>query len=401
MTRLIVNKTTNMKKLILLLIVASFLFNACSKKQDNFASNFIEKIKEKQSVHYKINLKYYYLNAQDTAFTPCEVWAVRDKNDTLRNGYVWADNNYRPYKMILDNGNFYMSIPPKKVTALYPNFTRSVISDVDGIDIFLKPEILQSQYTDAQNSSSISDTIFKGEECKKVLIKFSVDKNDEKQSRTYIFSKKHFMPLYAGIEIENKEYTLFEELSFSDYEFNNVNRERLQENHKIILAENPIEDRKTGSQTSQLESMLHRGDDAPIFEGNYYSNNNKFEISEYLGKNIIIIDFWYTHCPPCVRAIPALIDLYNENKDAGLKIFGLNSVDNQPHSLENLDKFLSKRDVNYDIVMTKSGVDLKYKIKQYPTIYIIDKKGKIAFVEIGYNKEKFKKLEEKVKELLQ
>ena len=40
-----------------------------------------------------------------------------------------------------------------------------------------------------------------------------------------------------------------------------------------------------------------------------------------------------------------------------------------------------------------------YKINGYPSMYIIDKEGKIAFVEIGFNEEKFSKLKEKIEEL--
>ena len=390
-----------MKKAILFLIVVSFLLNACSKKEGNFISNVIEKTNEKQSVHYKISQKYFYSNGLDTAYTPCEVWAVRDNSDILRNGYVWVDDYYRPYNMIYDKGNFYLAIPPKKVTALYPDFTGSLISEVDWIDIFLKPEILQTQFTDPLNTTSMSDTTYNGEECKKICVEFPAGKKEEKKSYIYILSKEYFMPLFAVFKTENKEYTLYDELSFSDYEFDNVNREELRERQEKVFAENPIEDRDAGSETSKLENMLHIGDDAPVFEGEFYGGNNKFVLSEYIGKNVIIVDFWYTHCPPCVQAIPSLIELYNENKDAGLKIFGLNSVDNQSHSLAYLDKFLLKREISYDIIMTKPSVDLRYKIKGYPTLYIIDKEGKIAFVEIGFDKEKFEKLKEKVAELLQ
>ena len=115
---------------------------------------------------------------------------------------------------------------------------------------------------------------------------------------------------------------------------------------------------------------------------------------------MIILDFWYTHCPPCVRAVPALSELYREKKDEGLKIFGLNSVDNQPRSLPNLKRFLEKRNVSYDIILTQPRVDLQYKINGYPSIYIIDKQGKIARVEIGFSEEKFADLKKKLEELL-
>ena len=390
-----------MKKTILTFIIASFIITSCAKKEDNFISDLTEKTEKTNTIKYDLTQKYYYSNGQDTVITPCEVWIVRDAEDKLRNGYIWINDYYRPYNMIYDKGSFYLAIPPKKITALYPNYTEDFISEVDWIDGFLQPEVLQKQFLDPLNISSLSDTIYNGEECKKVLIEFPVGEKNGKKSHSYIFSKKHLTPRWALAKTVYEDHIYYDEIFFDNYEFENVNLEELRERQKKVIADNPVEDRTENSELSMLESMLHRGVSAPIFKGKFYSDNRKFELSEYIGKNIIIVDFWYTHCPPCVKAMPSLIELYNENKDAGLKIFGVNSVDNQAHSLSNLDKFLSKRKVSYDIIMIEPEVDLKYKIKQYPTLYIIDKEGKIAFVEIGYNTEKFEKLKEKVKELLQ
>jgi len=369
---------------------------ACDDKERSFMSEAILHLKEKQSIHYKINQKYYYLNTKDTAYTPCEVWIVRNDADSLRKGTVWANNYYRPYHMFLENGDFYLSIPPKKVTAFYPKFKGGLISDVDAIDFFLTPELFEEQLADSNDLVSITDTIFQNNDCKKIFIQTP----KSKQTYTYIFSKEHYMPLYAVLKTKTKEYTLFEELTFSDFTFNQVNAKELHKRQDKVLLENPIEDREASSETSKLESMLHLGDKAPLFEGTFYSEEETFKLEDYIGEHIIIVDFWYTHCPPCVRAIPSLMNLYEENKDKGLKIFGLNSVDNQPRSLKNLDKFLSKRTINYDIIMIESEVDINYKIKQYPTLYIIDKNGEIAFVEVGYTKEKFEHLKAKVEALL-
>jgi len=388
-----------MKRFLILLAISAVLMTACDNKEHSFMSEAVKHLKIKQSIHYKINQKYYYLNAKDTAYTPCEVWIVRNNADSLRKGTVWANNYYRPYHMFLENGDFYLSIPPKKVTAFYPKFKGGLISNVDAIDFFLTPELFEKQLSDSNNLVSITDTIFQNNDCKKIFIQSSKSKKST-QSATYIISKNHYMPLYAVLKTRTKEYTLFEELTFSDFTFNQVNAKGLHKKQERILSENPVEDREASSETSKLESMLHMGDKAPLFKGKFYSDKADFTLKDYIGKHIIIVDFWYTHCPPCVRAIPSLMSLYEEHKDKGLKIFGLNSVDNQARSLKNLDKFLSKRTINYDIVMIESEVDMNYKIKQYPTLYIIDKNGDIAFVELGYTEESFEHLKAKVEALL-
>ncbi len=82
-------------------------------------------------------------------------------------------------------------------------------------------------------------------------------------------------------------------------------------------------------------------------------------------------------------------------------IFGLNSVDNNPRSLGYLKTFLGNRQISYNIVLIKSTVDFRYKINDYPTMYIINKKGEIAYVDVGFDQKKLSRLKEKVKELTQ
>ena len=75
-----------MKKTILTFIIASFIITSCAKKEDNFISDLTEKTKKTNSIKYDLTHKYYYSNGQDTVITPCEVWIVRDAEDTLRTG---------------------------------------------------------------------------------------------------------------------------------------------------------------------------------------------------------------------------------------------------------------------------------------------------------------------------
>ena len=75
-------------------------------------------------------------------------------------------------------------------------------------------------------------------------------------------------------------------------------------------------------------------------------------------------------------------------------------MDNQPRSKKYLKKFLDNRKLDYDVVLIKPEVDIKYKINGYPTMYMIDKSGKIVFAELGFDEKKFKELEKKVEEVI-
>ncbi len=386
-----------MKKIFLFLAVSLFLMTSCTGNKEDLVSRIIKEAKAHSSVHFKVTEKYYYSNAPDTTVTPLEVWALHDKNDSLRNGYVWVNNYYRPYNMIYDAGNLYLAIPPKKTTVLYKNFKEDFISPVDWIDIFLKPGRLKALVAQPKTKTTISDTTYQGKNCAKIKIQFP---NGVKKY-VFVVDKKRLVPLWSKMVVKQNNYIYSQELFFSDYTFNKVNLGKLKAEQKRILAENPIIDEAENSEVVLMERMLHVGDKAPLFTGKFYSTGKEYHLADYIGKKVIIVDFWYSHCPPCVRAMPALSQLYTEYKNRGLMVFGLNSVDNHPQSLGYLKTFLGNRKISYNIVLIKSTVDFRYKINDYPTMYIIDKKGKIAYVDNGFNQEKLNRLKEKVKELIQ
>ncbi len=386
-----------MKKILLLLAASLFLMTSCTENKENLVSRIIKETKTHSSEHFKVTERYYYSDAPDTTVTSFEVWALRDKTDSLRNGYVRVNDYYRPYSMIYDAGNFYLSIPPKKTTVRYKNYKKDFISPVDWIDVFLKPGSLKALVTQPKTKTTISDTTYQGKNCAKIEIQFP----NEAKKYVFVVDKMRLVPLWSKMVIKQNGLVYSHKFFFSDYTFDKVNLGKLKAEQKKILADNPIIDESENSEVALLERMLHVGDKAPLVTGKFYSSDNEFHLADYIGKKVIIVDFWYSHCPPCVRSMPALSKLYTEYKNKGLVIFGLNSVDNHPRSLDHLKTFLRNRQISYNIVLTKSTVDVRYKINDYPTMYIINKEGKIVYADNGFNQEKLSRLREKVKQLIQ
>ncbi len=385
-----------MKKTVILLVLSQLLFAGCTTRQADWISRIEKANRSHNSIHFKVMEKYSYSYAPDTTATPYEVWVVRDKKDSLHHGYVWVDNAYRPYHEIYDRGNFYLAIPPKKTTILYPHFTGDFISPVDWIGIFLNPGKLKKLTTQPGAVTTITDTLFHQHKA----IKISVDFKEGTQKYTFVLDPVKMVPLWSEMIRKQPQYTYRETLDFSGFSFDKVQPDRLRQKQKKVLEQNPVKENGWGSETARLEKMLHKGDVAPLFSGTYYGSGKPFALKDAIGKKVILLDFWYTHCPPCVRAMPALSKLFLRYQSKGLVVFGLNSVDNRPQGLRYLKTFLGKRAISYPVILTQPEVDLRYKINGYPSMYIIDKAGKIAFVDIGFNQVKLKKLTEEVEKLL-
>jgi peroxiredoxin len=56
-------------------------------------------------------------------------------------------------------------------------------------------------------------------------------------------------------------------------------------------------------------------------------HGNSVSLKDYEGK-VILLDFWATWCPPCIKEMPVLQDLYETHRENGFEIIGI-SVDVQ------------------------------------------------------------------------
>ena len=106
----------------------------------------------------------------------------------------------------------------------------------------------------------------------------------------------------------------------------------------------------------------------------------KISLSDYSGK-IVILDFWATWCLPCQKGIPDLVSI-QKNYSNNLTVIGI-SLD-QPSGQKKLSEFIKEYKINYPIVIGTEEVAESYgNIQAIPTIFIINKKGKIINEYIG------------------
>ncbi len=140
------------------------------------------------------------------------------------------------------------------------------------------------------------------------------------------------------------------------------------------------------------------GKDAPDIELPTL-DGGKVKLSEQKGK-VVVIDFWATWCPPCIKALPHLQKMA-ENKewaDKGVLIWGLNAGEAKPK----VEAFMKKNNYSFSVPMDASNASLKaYGIEGIPTQLVVGKDGKVAYVAVGYSGEAgAKKLDEEVEKAL-
>lgn len=98
-------------------------------------------------------------------------------------------------------------------------------------------------------------------------------------------------------------------------------------------------------------------------------------LSEILKNQRVVLDFWASWCPPCVKAISELEEFYSENKDK-IGVLGINVQE----SKAKVESFLKKKGVSYPVVLDSDGsVARLYNVRGIPTIVLVEKDGSILY----------------------
>ncbi len=135
-----------------------------------------------------------------------------------------------------------------------------------------------------------------------------------------------------------------------------------------------------GDSTNDLENQLkERLLDTKYPEYLYNSiSGNEFSIQAYNGK-IVVLNFWFIGCRPCIKEIPILNNLVEEFNDREDVVFIAPALDGRAA----LTSFLKENNFNYKVAFDSNLNNENMGIGVYPTHVIVDKEGMIRSISIG------------------
>lgn len=123
------------------------------------------------------------------------------------------------------------------------------------------------------------------------------------------------------------------------------------------------------------------------------SNGLEHQLSDYRGK-IVVIDFWATSCGPCIRAMPTLQKVYDQFKDRGVEVFGVNVWEES-----NAAEFMKRNSYTYGLLLNGERVADAYGVPSLPTLYVIGPDGTIIHRVEGLDDNLAVFIESRLKEL--
>ena len=96
----------------------------------------------------------------------------------------------------------------------------------------------------------------------------------------------------------------------------------------------------------------------------------------------VLVTFWATTCPGCIKEMPHLVELYKELGPQGLEIIGI-AMDYDPE--DQVRTMVAQKQVPYSIAIDKDGSAARAfgGVSLTPTTFLIDPRGRIVQYKLG------------------
>jgi peroxiredoxin len=141
------------------------------------------------------------------------------------------------------------------------------------------------------------------------------------------------------------------------------------------------------------------GNPAPDFAVKAITGGSGTVSLKSLRGKVVLVDFWGTFCEPCKKSFPKLQDLNTKYAASGFRIVGIS--EDESDDKDKIPGFASSYGAKFTLGWDEDkSIAKNYKPNTMPSSYIIDKKGVVRFVHVGFHDGEEVEIEKEVKGLL-
>lgn len=142
---------------------------------------------------------------------------------------------------------------------------------------------------------------------------------------------------------------------------------------------------------------LEVGHPLPVCSLSSLEDKQSIDFSDLRGQ-VIYVDFWASWCGPCAKSFPFMNTLHGSLQEKGLRILAIN-VD---EDIADAERFLRDLPATFQIGRdSDSQCARAFDVQAMPSTFLVDRKGVVRYVHLGFRASDAETLQREVDQLLQ
>src|SRR5438132_10788182 len=157
-------------------------------------------------------------------------------------------------------------------------------------------------------------------------------------------------------------------------------------NSSVFLDHPPSRDKPIALANITTDKLIPAGSApvAPAFAEGKWINSDPLTIEKLRGR-VLLVEFWTFACYNCRNTLPSIKSWDAKYRDRGLTIVGVHTPElTEEYNLDNLRREVPSLGIKYAVVTDNDYKTWKaYNLEAWPTIFVIDKQGRIRWQHVG------------------
>ncbi|HXF41189.1 MAG TPA: redoxin domain-containing protein [Blastocatellia bacterium] len=151
--------------------------------------------------------------------------------------------------------------------------------------------------------------------------------------------------------------------------------------------------------SSSAEYKSSESATAPDLATGEWINSEPLKLADLRGR-VVLIDFWTFGCYNCRNTLPLVKSWNDRYEGKGLTIIGVHSPEfDEERNVVHLRREISSLGIRYPVVTDNDYQTWNaYKVEAWPTVFLLDKQGRIRWMHVGEGD--YKKAELLIQKLL-
>lgn len=378
-------------------IIMMILFPIFSNAQDakKILLDAYSRLQKIEKGYYEVTNRMKYMSGPDTSTWKERCWFKKLPKDDI---FGIAFHNYRynegawTYHSLYTGNEFVSGSDTSGTYQGIEKWKADLKNMSEDIDLYLPftdskfnslftPKDIRDKQTKV---SFLGQEVMNGQTCDKINVRFQIEDDPE-----------------MGIQSLDNAFTFWISttthlvLQYTTYYVMLMNKDTMVQHQQFSIdtfsIDQPIDETwlsmKSLPTNYKLQDYVVRTKVAPLEIGTMAPDwtftslrGEEIQLSKLSGQ-LVLVDFFYKSCFPCMQALPALEALHMKYKDKGLMVVGLDPYDDKA---DNLEDFLAKREITYTVVYGDKEIPKSYRVEGYPTMFLIDRNGKIIKIQTGF-----------------